>query len=97
MTIKQPSIFFRAMILGAQGVFFNLFFLAYMVSPKSAHRFVGYLEEEACLTYTLCLEEMDKGRLPEWKEMPAPAIAMVSPRVAHILRFLKRSEAHHVL
>lgn len=78
MTIKQPSPFFRAMILGAQGVFFNLFFLAYLVSPKSAHRFVGYLEEEACLTYTLCLEEMDKGRLPEWKEMPAPAIAIVS-------------------
>jgi hypothetical protein len=25
MTLKQPSLFFRAMILGAQGVFFNAF------------------------------------------------------------------------
>jgi hypothetical protein len=81
MTIKQPSIFFRALILGAQGVFFNLFFLAYLVNPNAAHRFVGYLEEEACLTYTLCLEEMDKGRLPEWKNMPAPTIAMVSSTI----------------
>lgn len=66
------------MVLGAQGVFFNMFFLAYLVSPKSAHRFVGYLEEEACVTYTHCLEEMDKGRIPEWADMPAPQIAMVS-------------------
>lgn len=97
MTIKQPPIFFRAMILGAQGVFFNLFFLAYMVSPKSAHRFVGYLEEEACLTYTLCLEEMDKGRLPEWKEMPAPAIAMVSLGRCFIFKSMRRHVAHTVL
>ena len=78
MTVKQPSIPFRLMVLGAQGVFFNMFFLAYLVSPKSAHRFVGYLEEEACVTYTHCLEEMDKGRIPEWADMPAPQIAMVS-------------------
>lgn len=25
MTIKHPSLFFRALILGAQGVFYNLF------------------------------------------------------------------------
>ncbi len=25
MTIRQPSIFLRAMVLGAQGVFYNLF------------------------------------------------------------------------
>ena len=87
MKMAEPGWFMKLMILGAQGVFFNLFFLAYMVSPKSAHRFVGYLEEEACLTYTLCLEEMDKGRLPEWKEMPAPAIAMVSPRLHSYLVF----------
>lgn len=25
MTLKQPSIWFRAMVLGAQGVFYNIF------------------------------------------------------------------------
>ena len=64
MTLRRPSIFLRAMVLGAQGVFYNLFctppqayfpqltssVLSYLVSPKTCHRFVGYLEEEAVLT-----------------------------------------------
>lgn len=66
MTLKQPTLFFRALVLGAQGVFFNIFctyaswphdfvsptflVLAYMISPRSCHRFVGYLEEEAVMT-----------------------------------------------
>lgn len=69
MTLKKPSIFFRALVLGAQGIFYNLFceFLlhwplspslilknllvfSYLVSPRTCHRFVGHLEEEAVLT-----------------------------------------------
>ncbi|KAF8133642.1 alternative oxidase [Boletus edulis] len=75
MTLKQPTLFFRALVLGAQGVFFNMFFLAYMISPRSCHRFVGYLEEEAVLTYTRCIEEIEAGHLQKWADMPAPAIA----------------------
>ena len=43
----------------------NMFFLAYLVSPRFCHRFVGYLEEEAVKTYTYCLEvrESKKGFL----------------------------------
>jgi hypothetical protein len=63
---------FRTMIVAAQGVFFNLYFLAYLISPKFSHRFVGYLEEEAVKTYTILLKHMDDGHLPEWKDMPAP-------------------------
>lgn len=76
MTLRQPSLFFRAMILGAQGVFYNLFFFAYMISPKTCHRFVGHLEEEAVVTYTRCIQEMEAGRIPEWSDMPAPQIAI---------------------
>jgi len=38
------------------GVFVNLFFIAYVLSPRFCHRFVGYLEEEAVKTYTYCLK-----------------------------------------
>ena len=38
------------------GVFVTLFMMAYLISPRFCHRFVGYLEEEAVKTYTLCLE-----------------------------------------
>ncbi|KAM5535026.1 hypothetical protein V8D89_011254 [Ganoderma adspersum] len=75
MTLKKPSRFFRAMVLAAQGVFYNAFFLCYIVSPSTCHRFVGHLEEEAVLTYTRCIKEIEAGRLPAWTDLPAPEIA----------------------
>ncbi|KAJ6632402.1 alternative oxidase-domain-containing protein [Mycena sp. CBHHK59/15] len=76
MTLRESSIWFRAIILGAQGVFYNLFFLSYLVSPRTCHRFVGYLEEEAVLTYTRCIADIEAGRIPEWTDKPAPEIAI---------------------
>ncbi|KAI0345764.1 alternative oxidase [Trametopsis cervina] len=75
MTIRQPSIFFRALVLGAQGVFYNMFFLSYLLSPRACHRFVAYLEEEAVRTYTHCIAEVEAGRVPGWEKLPAPSIA----------------------
>ncbi|PPQ89652.1 hypothetical protein CVT25_013839 [Psilocybe cyanescens] len=76
MTLRQPSVFFRLMILGAQGVFYNLFFLSYLISPKICHRFVGYLEEEAVVTYTRCIADLEAGKIPEWTNLPAPEISI---------------------
>jgi ubiquinol oxidase len=67
MTLRKPSRLLRAMVLGAQGVFYNMFcpcsrqrngdvltslipVLSYIISPRTCHRFVGYIEEEAVLT-----------------------------------------------
>ena len=52
-------------------MFFNAYFIAYVVSPKLCHSFVGYLEEEAVKTYTHVISDMDKGRLPEWSTKKA--------------------------
>jgi hypothetical protein len=40
--------------------------LSYIISPRTCHRFVGYLEEEAVVTYTHAIEELERGRLPKW-------------------------------
>lgn len=72
LTQRNPGIMFRTMIVLAQGIFFNAYFLAYMLSPQTCHRFVGYLEEEAVHTYTILLKCIDEGKLPYWKDMPAP-------------------------
>jgi len=50
MTVAQPTALTRALVLAAQGLFYNAFFLTYLISPKTAHRFVGALEEEAVRT-----------------------------------------------
>ena len=43
--------------------------LLYLVSSRTAHRVVGYFEEEAVISYTLYLKEIDEGRSPN---VPAP-------------------------
>ena len=53
----------------------NGFFLAYIISPRFCHRFVGYLEEEAVKTYTDILKAIDQGKLVSFQNREAPEIA----------------------
>jgi hypothetical protein len=76
MELRKPGPLFRAAVFAAQGVFWNLFFFSYLISPRTAHAVVGYLEEEAVKTYTHALEEIEAGNL--W---PAEAGVRV-PKVA---------------
>ncbi|GMH33133.1 hypothetical protein BSKO_00967 [Bryopsis sp. KO-2023] len=75
LQIREPGFFFRSAVILAQGIFFNAFFISYLISPKVCHRFVGYLEEEAVKTYTHALHDIDSGRLPAWSNKRVPAIA----------------------
>jgi hypothetical protein len=68
MTMCEPGVFMKLMIIGAQGVFFNSLFIAYLLHPKIVHRFVGYLEEEAVHTYTRAIHEIEQGHLPRWTD-----------------------------
>ena len=68
MKMCEPGWFMKTMILGAQGVFFNSLFVAYLLSPKIVHRFVGYLEEEAVHTYTRAIKEIEAGHHPKWTD-----------------------------
>jgi len=68
MKMCEPGWFMKMMIIGAQGVFFNSLFVAYLLSPRIVHRFVGYLEEEAVHTYTRAIHEIEQGHLPRWSD-----------------------------
>ena len=78
LKIAEPGWFMKVLILGAQGVFFNGFFLSYLISPKACHRFVGYIEEEAVHTYSYIIREIEAGNLPQWShpDYPVPDIAI---------------------
>ena len=88
-------------LLGAQGVFCNAFFLAYLCHPRLCHRFVGYLEEEAVVTYTRCLNEIENGMYPEWETQPAPSIALKywhmpeGSTVKDMLYYVRADECKH--
>jgi ubiquinol oxidase len=96
--IAKPSWLERLIILLAQGAFFNGFFLLYMLSPKTAHRVVGYFEEEAIYSYTEYLNEIDKGITPN---VPAPQIAIdywkLSPdaHLREVIIVVRADELHH--
>ena len=71
--IAQPNLFERLIIIFVQGIFFNCYFLLYIFSPRTAHRVVGYFEEEAVISYTQFLAEIDSGKI---ENTPAPKIAI---------------------
>ena len=71
--IAQPNIFERLLIMLAQFVFWHFYFVLYVFFPKTAHRMVGYFEDQAVISYTQYLEEIANGNTPNVK---APQIAI---------------------
>ena len=70
--IAKPNWFERLLILFAQFVFWHFYFVLYVFFPTTAHRMVGYFEDQAVVSYTHYLEEIDAGRTVN---IPAPKIA----------------------
>ena len=70
---------FRAAVVGGQFGFGAAFLTAYTISPAFCHRFVGYVEEEACSTYTKIIKAIEDApednELSAWKTQVAPKIA----------------------
>lgn len=71
--IAKPNWFERLIILLAQFVFWHFYFILYVLFPRTAHRMVGYFEDQAVISYTHYLEEIDAGRA---QNIPAPKIAI---------------------
>ena len=86
------------MVLFAQALFFTFFTILYLVSSRTAHRLVGYFEEEAVTSYTRYLEEIDAGRV---QNVPVPAIAIdywkLAPdaRLREVVLAVRDDEAEH--
>jgi ubiquinol oxidase len=96
--IARPSRPERLLIILAQGAFYNLFFLLYIFSSGTAHRIVGYLEEEAVYSYTEYLAGVDDGTYPN---VPAPQLAIDYWNLApgallrDVIAVIRADEARH--
>jgi ubiquinol oxidase len=71
--IAQPSLLERILVLVVQVIFWHIYLAIYIFFPRTAHRIVGYFEEEAVISYTEYLAEVDAN--PELN-VPAPRIAI---------------------
>ncbi|CAN6240759.1 unnamed protein product [Urochloa humidicola] len=98
MEVAKPRWYERALVITVQGVFFNAYFLGYLLSPKFAHRVVGYLEEEAIHSYTEYLKDLEAGKI---ENVPAPAIAIdywrlpANATLKDVVTVVRADEAHH--
>jgi ubiquinol oxidase len=96
--VTQPSSLERLLILIVQGAFYNLYFLFYVISAGTAHRFVGYLEEEAIHSYTEYLAGVDDGT---YANVPAPQIAIdywqlaADARLRDVVLYVRADEVRH--
>jgi ubiquinol oxidase len=96
--VARPTLFERFVVVAAQWIFYLFFFGLYLVSPRTAHRVVGYFEEEAVVSYTHYLAEIDEGRS---QNVPAPAIARrywnlpETATLRDVVLVVRADEAHH--
>ena len=96
--IAQPNWFERALIVIVQFLFYNAFFFLYLFAPRTAHRVVEYFEEEAVISYTAYLQEVEAGR---HENIPAPQIAIdywklpKEARLSDVIIAVRADEAGH--
>lgn len=96
--IAKPNWFERLLILLAQGLFFTGFLVLYMVSAKTAHRLVGYFEEEAVYSYSCYLAEIENGAIDN---IAAPQVAIeywqlpADARLREVVIAVRADEAGH--
>ncbi len=96
--IAKPTQFERFFIIVAQAIFYNFFFAVYIFSDRTAHRLVGYFEEEAVYSYTEYLADIDNGIS---ENIAAPQIAIdywhlaADARLRDVVIAVRNDEAHH--
>lgn len=96
--IARPNWLERMLVLVAQALFFTFFLLLYVASSRTAHRLVGYFEEQAVISYTQYLAEIDAGRV---ENVPAPEIAInywslpATARLRDVVLAVRADEAEH--
>ena len=71
--IAKPNWFERLLILFAQGIFWNFYFVLYVFFPRTAHRMIAYFEEEAVKSYTEYLRQIE---INPSLNVPAPQLAI---------------------
>jgi ubiquinol oxidase len=98
----QPTLIERLFVLAAQGAYVSFYSILYAISPRTAHRAVGYLEEAAHRAYNEYLESLHNGKLPN-PVLPEDSIGLkfyrlpVGSRLRDVVLRIRADEAYHAL
>ena len=96
--VAKPTSIERFVIIAAQFVFTVMYSIIYLTSQRTAHRIVGYFEEEAVISYSEYLKEIEEGKIENIK---APEIAInywnlpLNSRLKDVIEVIRNDEAGH--
>ena len=96
--VAKPTLFERLIIISAQFIFIFMYSIIYLFSQRTAHRIVGYFEEEAVISYTEYLKELESGVI---EDHPAPKIAIdywnlpLRATLKDVVKVVRDDEAGH--
>lgn len=96
--IAKPNSIERFVVLSAQVVFGLFYLFMYVFFTKTAHRMIGYFEDEAVRSYTEYLELVEAGKV---ENTPAPHIAInyyklgSDAKLSDLIRCVRADEQHH--
>ena len=96
--LAKPSWFEHFLIYLVQFFFITFYFLLYVCSSRLAHRFVGYLEEEAIKSYSDYLDKIEAGSI---ENVPAPLFSIhywqlkKNARLSDLIMAVRKDEHRH--
>ena len=96
--IAKPNMLERFLVLSAQVVFGLFYLFMYVFFTRTAHRMIGYFEDEAVRSYTEYLELVESGKV---ENTPAPHLAIsyyklgTEAKLSDLIRCVRADEQHH--
>ena len=96
--IAKPNYFERFIVLFAQVVFGLFYLFMYIFFTRTAHRMIGYFEDEAVKSYTEYLELVESGKV---ENIQAPKLAInyyklgSDAKLSDLIRCVRADEEHH--
>ena len=96
--IAKPNLIERFIVLFSQ-LLFGLFYLfMYIFFTRTAHRMIGYFEDEAVNSYSEYLKMVESGKV---ENTPAPHLAInyyqlgADARLSDLIKCVRADEQHH--
>ena len=96
--IAKPNHFERFIVLFAQMIFGLFYLFMYIFFTRTAHRMIGYFEDEAVKSYTEYLDLVESGKV---ENIQAPKLAVnyynlgTDAKLSDLIRCVRADEEHH--
>ncbi|MBD63232.1 MAG: oxidase [Gammaproteobacteria bacterium] len=96
--IAKPNFIERFIVLLSQLIFGIFYVFIYIFFTRTAHRMIGYFEDEAVSSYTEYLNMVESG---EVENLPAPHLAInyynlgADAKLSDLIKCVRADEQHH--